>query len=48
MLLCVVRATSGRPLVAEPTALRKKDLGFWLGTAVWIAPPLLALIVWAR
>jgi ABC-type Na+ efflux pump permease subunit len=24
----------------------KKSLGFWIGMTVWIAPPLLALIVW--
>src|SRR6476660_4454964 len=30
--------------------LRKKDLGFWIGMALWIGPPLfplLVLIVWA-
>ena len=35
------------PFVAEPVALTKKDLGFWIGIGAWIAPPLLVLIVWA-
>jgi hypothetical protein len=42
-----MKATSRHPFVAEPVALTKKDLGFWIGMAVWIAPPLLVLmIVW--
>ena len=36
------------PFVSEPIALAKKDLGFWIGMAAWIAPPLLlVIIVWA-
>ena len=35
-----------RPFVAEPVALTRKNLGFWIGIAVWIATPLLVLIVW--
>ena len=27
--------------------LTKKGVGFWAGMALWIAPPLLVLIVWA-
>jgi hypothetical protein len=48
-----VRPTSGRPYyvtehyVTEPITLTKKDLDFWIGMALWIAPSLLVLIVWA-
>jgi hypothetical protein len=45
-----VRPTSRRPFVSEPVTLTKKDLGFWIGMALWIGPPLfplLMLIVWA-
>jgi|KBSMisStaDraftv2_1062788.scaffolds.fasta_scaffold5795361_1 hypothetical protein len=40
-----VKAGSERPF-AEALAAMKKSLRFWIGMTVWIAPPLLALIVW--
>ena len=44
-VLCVVRRTSPHPFVSEPVKLTKKDLGFWIGMALWIGPPLLPLLV---
>jgi hypothetical protein len=46
-VLYVVKATNRRLFVEEPIALTKKDLGFWIGMAVWIAPPLLVVTAWA-
>jgi hypothetical protein len=49
-VLWVVKPTSRRRFVSEPITLTKKDLGFWIGMALWIGPPLfplLVLIVWA-
>jgi hypothetical protein len=37
----------GRMFVQHNEMLTKKDVGFWIGMALWIAPPLLVLIVWA-
>jgi hypothetical protein len=31
--------------VSEPITLTKKDLGFWIGMALWIGPPLFPLLV---
>jgi hypothetical protein len=42
-----VKPTSRHPFVTEPITLTKKDLGFWIGMALWIAPALVVLIVWA-
>jgi hypothetical protein len=44
-VLCVVRRTSRHPFVSEPVKLTKRDLGFWIGMALWIGPPLLPLLV---
>jgi|SoimicMinimDraft_8_1059736.scaffolds.fasta_scaffold1030017_1 hypothetical protein len=44
--MAIVPPNMRRPFVAEPVVLTKKDLGFWIGMAVWITPPLLVLIVW--
>ena len=44
-VLCIVRRTSPHPFVSEPVKLTKKDLGFWIGMALWIGPPLLPLLV---
>ena len=33
------------PFVSEPVKLTKKDLGFWIGMALWIGPPLLPLLM---
>jgi hypothetical protein len=41
----VVNTTTQR-VFAEAIALTLKDLRFWIGVTVWIAPPLLALIFW--
>jgi hypothetical protein len=49
-VLWVVEPTSRSRFVSEPITLTKKDLGFWIGMALWIGPPLfplLVLIVWA-
>jgi hypothetical protein len=46
-VLWFVRPASRRPFVSEPITLTKKDVGFWLGMALWIAPLALVLIVWA-
>src|SRR4026207_1528017 len=37
--------TSGGPFVSEPITLTKRDLGFWIGMALWIGPPLFPLLV---
>ena len=37
--------TSSHPFVSEPVTLTKKNLGFWIGLALWIDPPLLPLLV---
>ncbi len=44
--MAIVPPNKRRPFVAEPVALTKKDLGFWIGMAVWVTPPLLVLLVW--
>jgi hypothetical protein len=44
-VLCVVRRTSRHPFVSEPVKLTKRDLGFWIGMALWIGPPLLPLLM---
>jgi hypothetical protein len=41
----VVKSTSGPPFVSEPVTLTKKDLGFWIGMALWIGSPLFPLLV---
>jgi hypothetical protein len=41
----VVKKTGRPPFVAEPIALTPKDLRFWIGFVVWIAPPLLLLVL---
>jgi hypothetical protein len=49
-VLSVVEPTSRSRFVSEPITLTKKDLGFWIGMALWIGPPLFPLlvsIVWA-
>ena len=40
-----MKSTSGPPFVSEPVTLTKKDLGFWIGMALWIGPPLFPLLV---
>jgi hypothetical protein len=40
-----VRRTSRHPFVSEPVTLTKKNLGFWIGMALWIGPPLFPLLV---
>jgi hypothetical protein len=44
-VLLVVKSTSRTPFVSEPVTLTKKDLGFWIGMALWIGPPLFPLLV---
>ena len=44
-VLCVVRRTSSHSFVSEPVTLTKKNLGFWIGLALWIGPPLVPLLV---
>jgi len=38
--------TTTQRVFAEAIALALKDVRVWIGMTVWIAPPLLALIVW--
>ena len=44
-VLLVVKSTSRTPFVSVPVTLTKKDLGFWIGMALWIGPPLFPLLV---
>jgi hypothetical protein len=44
--MAIVPRNMHHPFVAEPVVLTKKDLGFWIGMAVWLTAPLLVLIVW--